>query len=639
MCGIVGIVGQWLPGVVERMNQVQRHRGPDGAGVYQDCERRVAVGHTRLAILDTSDAASQPMRTDDGRFVLVYNGELYNFWELRRELEIVGKQFRSTGDTEVVLKGMEREGPDFLGRMNGIFALALWDMKDRSLLLARDAFGVKPLYYSVLAGGALVFASELKAILAHPHMRRQPNVVALLQHLAYSHSSGQGTAVKDVLRLPQGRFLLWNGSRPGVSIRPYGGDSSLAELPYDFTPAAEDLRDTVKVAVRRQMVSDVRVGSFLSGGLDSSLVTAVASADRPEDFACFTTYYPGSENRLDAAAADLPHARRVANGLDLPLHEIELRPDVAELWPKLIWHLDEPIADPAAIAAYLISRLASEHGHKVLLSGQGADEVFLGYPRYLAVHNSEWLDRLPLWLRGATASLATRLPGAREGRVGATLRRVRRTLSIADQPPMMRFLSLCGNTPVAEIDAILSDDFRDALRGESYADECAAYMESTGLKGMCAMRQRDMNIYLPNHNLLYTDKMGMAAGVEVRVPFLDPDVVRKALAYPLSWLISGRRTKIVLKKASRGMVPDAVIDRPKAGFGAPYRKWLRYDLAELWHELTDEESVRARGWFDYNALQAARARSQAGQADLYMLQWVVLTIELWARKFLDKSTV
>ena len=634
MCGIAGYAGGFLPDLARQMNAAQDHRGPDGQGVFENADAGIALAQVRLSILDLSLAAAQPMHAPDGRGVLIYNGEIYNFLELREDLIARGHIFHSTGDTEVLLHGLLEYGAEFTTRLNGIFAFAWWDARTRELLLVRDPLGVKPLYYAEPAPGHLLFASEIKALLQHPQLSREPDFSALQQHLAYCHAAGERTAFKAVKRLPPGCWLRWRAGQPFTLQRYYHAPFGQEPL-QDRSSALADLRQQLHAATRRQMVADVPVGMFLSGGLDSSLITALAARDASAGFHCFTIAYPRADNHLDHAAEDLPHARALARQLGLPLHEIELQPQVADLWPQLIDHLDEPLADPAAIACYLICQLARQHGVKVLLSGQGGDELFCGYPRYQVLHATAGLDRWPLAPRRAIAGLATLFPGAREGRFGAHLRRMRRVLVELAQPAATRFLNLCANTPQAEISNIWSPAVRDALHTETFRDDCQHHIAATGLSGLAALQERDLAIYLPNHNLNYTDKMSMAVGVEARVPLLDLELVNTVARYPDAWLL-GRDTKVLLREAARGIVPDSIINRPKAGFGAPYRKWLRYDLAEMWHDLTSESTVKARGWFDYTALQDARARSQSGQDDLYMLQWAVLTMELWARRFIDQ---
>jgi asparagine synthase (glutamine-hydrolysing) len=367
------------------------------------------------------------------------------------------------------------------------------------------------------------------------------------------------------------------------------------------------------------------------------LLTAFAAADAGRDFQCYTITYPPEDNRLDGADDDAPHARTVARTLGLCLREIEVRPEMASLWPRLVYHLDEPLADPATISCYLISRLARQNGTSVLLSGQGGDELFCGYPRYRAMQATRWLNRLPRTPRRLLAGCARLLPGARQGRAGVAVRRVRRVLSVLGDEPDERFLSYCASTPEGDIARILSAEVRAELAGRRFKDACLQHLSAQNLSGLERLQDRDLSVYLPNHNLLYTDKMGMAVGLEARVPFLDNDMVSTATRYPPEWKLAGGQTKVLLRAAARGVVPDAIIDRPKAGFGAPYRKWLRDDLAPLWNDVLSASAVKRRGWFDADALTQARRWSQEGKADLYMLQWAVLTLELWARQFLDRN--
>jgi asparagine synthase (glutamine-hydrolysing) len=638
MCGIAGYVGGFVPNLAWKMNCLQAHRGPDGQGIFEDFAAEIALGHVRLAILDLTRNAAQPMHSSDGRYVLIFNGEIYNFLDLRKDLDQRGLAFHSTGDTEVLLQGLQFYGEAFLQRLNGMFAFALWDRWKRQLLLVRDQFGIKPLYYTSPESGTLLFASEIKALFAHPAVRREPDFEAIQQHLAYGHASRDRTALRGINRLPPGYQLKWSADSQQVDILPYW------RLPFGSTAssnreqAAGELKELVERATVRQLVSDVPVGSFLSGGLDSSLITAFAQSHVGAKFQCYTITYPPSENTLDGVDPDAPRARQVAASLGIHLDEIEVRPEITSLLPLLLYHMDEPLADPAAISCYLICKLARERGTPVLLSGQGADELFLGYPRYPAVQATKWIEWLPKVVRRMIASGARWLPGAREGIVGVGVRRIRRVATALDRGTQDRFLTYCAATPEVEIRKILSAPFREALGGRRFHESCREHMGRSQVSGFEQLQERDLSIYLANHNLLYTDKMGMAVGLEARVPFLDVDLVSAALRYPTSWKLQGRTTKSILRQAAQGVISDEIISRRKAGFGAPYRKWLRYDLAELWNDVLSESAVKRRDWFNYSALQDARRRSQAGQEDLYMLQWAVLCMELWAQSFLDCST-
>jgi asparagine synthase (glutamine-hydrolysing) len=620
------------------MSEILAHRGPDGLGIFEDKQSRVALGHTRLAILDLSDNSAQPMYSPDRRYVLIYNGEIYNFKELRELLIGKGCVFKSTGDTEVLLWGLVTFGESFIEKINGMFAFAFWDSLERKLLLARDPIGVKPLYYTEPRPGLLVFASEIKAILAHPQVQREPDFTALYQHLSFCHASVDRTAFKHVKRLSPGFLLRWSQDSPRPELSRYWRPSFSNHSPSDRGAAVDQLRQSLEQATRRQLVADVPVGSLLSGGIDSSLITILAARDLGGRLSCYTITYPDSENVLDRFVDDTPYARNVANLLGLRLLELEIKPEMVSMWPKLIYHLDEPIADPAAIASFLISDTARQHGTTVLLSGQGGDELFGGYVRYQVMNATNWMGALPLTLQNFLSTGADMIPGSREGSVGAMVRRVRRVLLGLDKNPDKKFLAYCSSTPLNEILAVLSEDFARQVVESTPLDECLEHMAREKLSGINRFLERDLSIYLPNHNLLYTDKMGMAVGLEARVPLLDLELVNKVTQYPSGWKLSGRTTKAILREAAQGIVPDQIVKRRKTGFGAPYRKWLRYDLEELWNDLTSAENVKRRGWFNHAGLQKARQRSQEGKTDLYMLQWAVLTIELWARIFMDDGS-
>ncbi|HEV7998673.1 MAG TPA: asparagine synthase (glutamine-hydrolyzing) [Planctomycetaceae bacterium] len=638
MCGIAGLVGDFVPGLIDRMNAAQAHRGPDGGGVFESPRSQVALGHVRLAVLDLSEQAAQPMTSPDGRFTLIYNGEIYNYRELRSTLSDSGFRQTSSGDTQVLLHGLMRWGAAFVERLNGMFTFAFWDDRERELLLVRDPLGVKPLYYIEPRPGSLLFASEIKALCAHPNVRREPDFQTIQQHLTFCHSCSERTALKGILRLPPGSLLRWRANHRSVEIRQYwsprfdGGSRN--EDPKDV----ERLQSAVTEATRRQLVSDVPVGSFLSGGLDSSLITTIAAASYAGDdrFRGYTITYPERSNRLDRAHDDAPYARKMASSLGLDFHEVEIGPQIASLLPQIIYHLDEPLSDPAAITCYLICRLAREHGTKVLLSGQGADELFGGYPRYAVLRTLRWLDRLPPAARAGLSLCGNMLPGAFGGPIGATLRRARRLLHDIHRSPDERFLAYCMSTAPSTTYGILSSELANALDEFRPDADCLTRMRTGGLNEVDRFLERDLSVYLPNHNLLYTDKMGMAVGIEARVPLLDQELVALGTSFSASQKLDPV-PKAILRRAARGIVPDEIIDRPKAGFGAPYRHWLRHDLGSMWNDLMSPRAIENRGWFRPDAVGRLRAQSQAGRADYYMLQWALLTLELWARQFIDQN--
>ncbi|HUQ68288.1 MAG TPA: asparagine synthase (glutamine-hydrolyzing) [Planctomycetaceae bacterium] len=628
MCGIAGYAGGFVPRLIARMNRAQQHRGPDGDGAFEDPAAEIGLGHVRLAILDLTSAAAQPMTSPDGQHVLVFNGEIYNYRELRDSLTQHGWQFRSTGDTEVLLAGLAIHGPVFTSRLNGIFAFAYWNTARRELVLARDRMGTKPLYFASPKPGTLLFASEIKALCAHPDLRREPDFDVIQQHLQFCYATGERTALKGVERLPPGTLLRWTSSARTARIEAFWSPQFEHDSPGTFADASRGLRDAVQTAVRSQLVSDVPLGSMLSGGLDSTLLTVLAAESQPK-IECFATTYSTADNRVDQTAEDAPYARRIAKERGLSLTEFELKPELHDLLPRLMYHLDEPLADPATLACYLICRDARARGVKVLLSGQGADELFAGYPRYWVLSRTAWWDRTPQSLRRGLANVASLLPGAWPGRIGAAIRRTRRVLLAAPQSAAERFVEYSRSNPQELALSLWQSDLRDQLCRDDT-------VEANG-DWYVAAAKRDLGVYLPNHNLLYSDKMSMATGVEARVPFLDNDIVDLACRLPAAWKVARGETKVILRDAARSVVPTYIIDRPKAGFGAPYRTWLQRDLADVWSDLTSPQGIARRGWFDGAVLEACRNDSLAGRVDTYMLQWSVLCLELWAREFLDRN--
>lgn len=635
MCGIGGLVGDFEPGFGRTAVRALAHRGPDGSGVFESAQNGIALAHTRLAIIDLTDAAAQPMHSPDGRYILVFNGEIYNFRELRWDLVARGHQFKSTGDTEVLLTGLAQFGESFVKRLNGMFAFAFWDNLERKLLLARDHLGVKPLYYAEPRPGVIVFASEIKVLYAYSGFAPKVDHGALQQYLAYCHASLDRTAFANVKRLPPGHTAVYSAANPKLRISRFWSPPFERPQAVSRARAIEVLRDEIRRAVRRQLVADVPVGSFLSGGLDSSVLTVHAAQQAEGRFTAFTTRMAKSDQESSEGSSDLRYARDLAKRLRIDLVEVEVGAQSMALLPGLIYHMDEPLVDPAILSCHLLSAAAKERGVTVLLSGQGGDELFCGYPRYLVMHATRFVESMPHALRQFVSAAARMLPAGKPGRLGVVERRLRRAFSNLDESAEMRFLQMCANTPQSEITHALSGDFLQTVGAETFADDCLRHMRDEGLRGLQELQERDLTIYLPNHNLLYTDKICMASGIEARVPLLDLGVVSEGVRYPYAWQLSGLRTKALFRDAARGTVPRAIIRRSKAGFGAPFRQWLRHGCDDLWNDVAGKASVESRGWFSFEALADARRRCNDGRDDLFMLQWAAITLELWARTFLD----
>ncbi|MCZ8132994.1 MAG: asparagine synthase (glutamine-hydrolyzing) [Steroidobacteraceae bacterium] len=627
MCGIAGFAGTGDGALLERMAASLGHRGPDDTGTWLSPDRRVGFAHRRLSILDLSPRGHQPMWDAGGRAVVCYNGEIYNFAELRDELEARNWSFDSTSDTEVLLKGYLEYGPGFVERLNGIFAFAIFDLQRRELFLARDHLGVKPLYLAEVPG-AVLFASELKALLLDPRVPRDLAPTALLRYLTFLWSPGTATPLRAVRRVEPGTALVVTDgriAREWTYYRPrFGGVA-----PSTLEECVAGVADRLRTAVHRQMVSDVPVGAFLSGGLDSSAVVAFArerAGERGLD--CFTIAPDGAAMTSDGMAEDLPYAKRVAQHLGVRLHSIPVRADVVRHLGRVVYHLDEPQADPAAINVMLIAGLAREHGIKVLLSGGGGDDLFTGYRRHLAFEAEKYWSWLPSPVRRAAAALTGGLPVS-----VPLLRRIRKSMQYAGAAPDAR---LCGyfHWAAPSVAASLLVAAPDPTRADEplLAALAAADPAARGLDRMLLLEQR---FFLSDHNLLYTDKLSMAHGVEARVPFLDLDLVAYANSLPPAVKQRHGVGKWVLKRAMEPYLPRDVIYRPKTGFGAPLRQWVRRDLVTTIDEVLSPAALARRGVFEPRNARALIEADRAGAIDASYTVFAMLGIELWARTFLD----
>jgi asparagine synthase (glutamine-hydrolysing) len=630
MCGILGFSGVCDPAVLSAGLHTIAHRGPDDSGEFVDAAAGIGLGHVRLSILDLSPLGHQPMVGADGAVVLVYNGEIYNFRELRAELEAKGFNFRGHSDTEVLLNLYLAEGEAMLTRLNGIFVFAVWDGRKKSLLIARDALGVKPLYYAAL-DGRFAFASEIKALLQLVPETRELDVAALHRYLSFLWCPGEGTPLKSVRKLLPGE-AMW--VRAGQIERRW----MWYQLPV-FRDIAADLDEKaalqgtvahLRQAVQRQMVADVPVGAFLSGGLDSSAVVAFARELNP-DIHCFTIESAGGQEA--GVIDDLPYARKVAQHLGVPLEVVRIDADrMAGDLERMVAQLDEPLADPAPLNVLYISQLARDQGIKVLLAGTGGDDLFTGYRRHWAVQAERYWDWLPHQIRSGLAQMSTGLDQHR-----AWSRRLGKLFSGAELEGDERLVNYFRWAKEADLLALYTPEARRALGDELAATPMLEFLNPlpdsvAPLERMLALEQR---FFLADHNLTYTDRMSMAVGVEVRVPFLDLDLVEFAARIPVGLKQRGSEGKWVLKKTMEPYLPHEVIYRPKSGFGAPLRRWMRHDLRELLGDLLSIDSLKRRGLFDPDAVQRLIAANDSGKVDASYTLLSLLCIEIWCRRFLD----
>src|SRR5215213_5441463 len=645
MCGIAGLISVDPERRVASMLKAIEHRGRDDEGVWTSAStdawgRRASLGHRRLAIIDTSSAGHQPMLSEDGRYALTFNGEIYNYRERRARLESLGREFRTDTDTEVLLAAFAEWGEDCLGHLNGMFAFAVWDERERQLTVARDRVGIKPLYYATARGredGAesFAFASEAKALFASGLVRAELDAVGLNQQLTFLWTPDPHTLFRDVWRLPPAHVLTWREGR--VTLREWW------DVSYDETEEGrgedwwrERVLETMDRVVRLEMVADVPLGSFLSGGVDSSVI--VALMNRHASGPRVSTYTIGIEEedlRYDIIPSDVPWARRVGKLLDTDYHETMLRPDVAKLLPLLVRHMEMPLID-MAISSYLVAREARET-LTVMLSGMGGDEVFAGYPRQLAMGIAGALDPLPSALRRpAMRAVASALPGGRPGRLTATLRNAKKFARSAALDFEARYMGFGTYFTDDMKRALYTDETRERVGdADAYYMHRRHFEKCSNAAPLNRVLYVDMKTFLPCLNLDYTDRTSMAATLEVRVPLLNHELVELAARMPPRMKLRGLKRKYILKRAAEQLLPREVVWRKKAGFGAPVRAWLRGPLRPLVDELLSEEVVRARGLFRAEEVRRVVEANESGREDyaLHVLQ--LLTLEMWQREFLD----
>jgi asparagine synthase (glutamine-hydrolysing) len=633
MCGIIGYFGSFAPELLVRANFLQTHRGPDGEGLWQDIDAGIGLAHRRLSIVDLSPSGAQPMASEDGAVVLVFNGEIYNFRELRADLEMQGFFCRGHSDTEVLLLMYLVHGEAMLSLLNGIFAFALWDKRNQSLFVARDALGVKPLYYAESTRG-FAFASEIKALLCLVPDARELDTQALHRYLSYLWCPGAGTPLRNVSKLLPGEALVLSD---GKIVRRWTWYRLpvFRDIPANLSEeeSITGTVDSLRRAVKRQIVADVPVGAFLSGGLDSSAVVAFASEQIP-NIRCFTIESIGGQEH--GSADDFPYACRVAKHLKVPLDVVQIHAShMANDLERMVMQLDEPLADPAPLNVLYISELARKQGIKVLLSGAGGDDIFTGYRRHLAVNYERYWNWLPMQLRSGiervTDGMDQRNP---------LFRRLAKACSGSALDGDARLANYFIWTKESELLSLYTSDFRTSLGKENANKPMLDFLSSlnSSVKSLDKMLALEQRFFLADHNLNYTDKMSMAVGVEVRVPFLDLEMVEFAARIPLGLKQRRQVGKWVLKKAMEPYLPHEVIYRPKTGFGAPLRRWMRHELRPLLGDLLSSDSLKRRGLFEPSAVQRLIAQNDSGQVDAAYTLLSLLNIEIWCRAYVDATS-
>jgi len=578
------------------------------------------------------------MQSLDGRLALTFNGEIYNYRRLRSELEARGRRFRSQTDTEVLLHTMHEWGIRGLERLEGMFSFALWDETRRTLTLARDRLGVKPLYYAE-ASGTLAFASEIRAILASECVVPALDPSALESYLRLLWVPDPDTLFNGIRKVEPGCYLTWDGSALRSTRYwdvPQCGPDGASTRGHEEGLAA--LRERLQSAVTNQLVSDVPLGAFLSGGLDSTCLLAMASKAGTRPLRTYSIGFRSADRKEEGALDDLGYARMAASAFGSEHHEIVLEPNVVDLLPKMVRHLEDPVADPAAINTYLVC-LAARETSTVLLSGSGGDELFGGYYKYVGANLGAEYQRIAGPLRKwIVEPMATALPVA-VGRIGLrSVRRAKRFLRHAGLPAFDRFMGYSCYYDADELEDLLGGDPKgdiDPYMGIGPLKE--AWDRRTDGDAINRMTYVDLKYYLPGLGLAYMDKASMAASVEVRVPLLDDVLVDYVARLPGSAKVEGVRTKIMFRDAMTGVVPEAIRKRPKAPFAAPVRSWLRRDLAPLVDEYLGPSRVLTRGLLNPGFVQRMIQEHRSGLEDHSLRIWALLTLEVWLQEFQDNA--
>ena len=626
MCGIAGHVGATSRELLPAMLGLLKHRGPDDSGIHSAGD--VGLGMTRLAIIDLV-TGRQPMSDDTGRYWIVFNGEIYNFRQLRAELVTAGRRFRTRSDTEVILHAYAVHGEACVERLSGMFALAIWDDAERRLFIARDRLGKKPLYYWH-RDRLFLFASELKALLCHPHVARSVDWPALHHYLAFGYTPATRSIFDSIRKLPpahsatlvDGRLTqrrYWQLPAVVSSVRSRVGSEE----------SAEAVRAGLREAVRLRLESDVPLGVFLSGGIDSSAIVASMREVTSGRIATFSVGFGRAAPSYD----ELRYARLVAQRFATDHHEERLEPDVRAILPDIVRAFDEPFADSSAIPTYVVAQATARHV-KVALSGIGGDEAFAGYPRYLGLRVSALHRNLPRWLRHASRSIAGQLPDAASSRNWADW--ARRFTAEPDATPGDRYIGWTRFFSGARL-AALAKPALSAHLG-SAVDELQQRAFATAGHGdpVDGAFRVDLTTYLPDDLLTMADRMSMASSLEVRAPFCDYRIIEESLRLSPRTKMPGGRLKGLLKATFAGALPKEVLAHRKQGFMIPLGDWLRHDLRPTLDDLLAPDCIRARGLFDAGTVEVLKREHLSGARTHADRLWTLMMLELWMREYLDE---
>ncbi|MNS18666.1 Asparagine synthetase [glutamine-hydrolyzing] 1 [compost metagenome] len=631
MCGITGFFSldrapRPRAGVLDAMCKVMTHRGPDDQGTWENGP--VALGMRRLSIIDVA-GGHQPIANEDGTVKVVFNGEIYNYPELRDRLIAKGHHLATRSDTEVIVHLYEDHGEDFVRHLNGMFAIALWDEKAQKLILARDRMGEKPLYYAT-NDHQLIWGSELKCLLQHPAVPRSLSMPALSRYLQLEYVPAPHSILEGVHKLPPAHMLVAENGE--TRVFPYWRlDLSPAEHPPTEADALAELKERLEEAVGRRLLSEVPLGVFLSGGIDSSTIAALAAKAAPGRLKTFSIGFE------DPSFDESSHARTVAKHLGTDHHEDILSPArLIELVPKLTGLLDEPFGDASVIPTYMLSRFAREHV-TVALGGDGGDELFAGYPTYQAQQMAQVYDALPGPLRGLVGGtgrlVANRLP-VNTNNLSLDFK-LKKFTGALDAPALERHAQWLGSFSPADQASLLTPDARAALAGDDLYDQHrAVWAQSTAWDPIARYLHLDASTYLPDDILVKVDRASMVTSLEVRAPFLDHTLVEFIAKLPTAYKLKGMTTKHLLKRAAADMLPDHILNRPKKGFGIPVAKWFQGELRSTMLDVFSPARLRDAGLFEVSAVQTLVKEHLDGKRDHRKPLWTLFMFELWREAYL-----
>ena len=637
MCGIAGLISLNPERRIRPMLDAIEHRGRDDEGVFVsenfDENLQTCLGHRRLSILDVSAAGHQPFFSANKRFALTYNGEIYNYLEIKSELEAKGYKFYTDCDTEVLANAFAEWNTDCLQKLNGMFAFAVWDGREKTLTLARDRAGIKPLYYTQI-GKEIIFASEIKAILASGLLKPDLDLEGLNQFLTFLWTVPPHTLFKNIFQLLPAHFLVWKDGE--IKIQEWWDlDFSLEEKNENENFWRESVLETLDKVVEMEMISDVALGAFLSGGVDSSSIVVLMSKHSKQKVSTYTTAISAADLSFDIIPDDVRWARKVAEILPIDYHETLLTPDLTELLPKLVYQMDAPAID-MAIPSFLISEQARAT-QKVMLSGMGGDEIFAGYPRQAAMQIAGMTDFIPSGVRRPLMKIVdSMLYGGIKGKLTAPLRNAKKFARSAGMDFENRYLGFGTYFSDKMKAEIYSESLRDAMKKfDAYRCHKNYFEKSKDFSPLNRLLYVDFKTFMPALNLDTTDKTSMAANLEARVPFLNHELVELSTRIPTSLKIKGLQRKYILKRAAESLLPKEIIYRRKAGFSAPVRSWVRTSLKPMINDLLSEETIRRRGLFDYREIKRIVDLNDSGREDFNLQVFQLLNLEIWMREFLD----